>query len=96
MALFFSSEFPCGTTISERKPSAVAASARLWPWLPRVAVTMPRASGWVRLSQCMKVMPPRTLNAPVGVWFSCLTHTVQPNRSASKGQAYCAVAGITW
>jgi hypothetical protein len=35
--------------------------------LPRVAVQMPAIFGWVRFSQSMKVMPPRTLNAPVGV-----------------------------
>src|SRR5215470_4093764 len=38
-------------------------------------------------------MPPRTLKAPVGVWFSCLTHSSHPVRSASRGQAYCGVGG---
>jgi hypothetical protein len=37
----------------------------------------------------------RTLKAPVGVWFSCLTHTVKPRRSRSSGQAYCGVGGMT-
>ena len=29
-------------------------------------------------------MPPRTLNAPVGVWFSCLTQTSQPVRAGQQ------------
>src|SRR5690349_4893216 len=46
-------------------------------------------------------MPPRTLNAPIGVWFSCLTTTCVPERSASSGQACAAVGGtarptISW
>src|SRR5258708_6822216 len=43
----------------------------------------------------MYTRPPRTLNAPVGVWFSCFTHTVQPARLRSLGQAYCGVGAIT-
>ncbi len=39
-------------------------------------------------------MPPRTLKAPVGVWFSCLTQTSQPAARASSGQAYCGVGGM--
>src|SRR5271163_4825824 len=39
--------------------------------------------------------PPRTLKAPVGVWFSCFTHKVQPARALSFGQAYCGVGGKT-
>src|ERR1700683_1063806 len=38
-------------------------------------------------------MPPRTLKAHVGVWFSCFTHTSQPVRLARSGQAYCGVGG---
>ena len=38
-------------------------------------------------------MPPRTLKAPIGVWFSCLTHTSAPVRFASSGQACCGVGG---
>src|SRR3954447_10414419 len=40
-------------------------------------------------------MPPRTLKAPMGVWFSCFTHTSAPVRLASKGHAYNGVAGTT-
>src|SRR5437763_16937216 len=36
-------------------------------------------------------MPPRTLKAPTGVWFSCFTHTSHPARWLSKGQEYCGV-----
>src|SRR3712207_3569694 len=39
--------------------------------------------------------PPRTLKAPVGVWFSCLTQTSAPARAASSGQAICGVGGKT-
>ena len=38
-------------------------------------------------------MPPRTLKAPVGVWFSCLTTTSTPVRAFSSGQANCGVGG---
>src|SRR5215467_6207474 len=38
-------------------------------------------------------MPPRTLNAQVGVWFSCFTHTSHPVRLARSVQAYCGVGG---
>jgi hypothetical protein len=39
-------------------------------------------------------MPPRILNAPVAVWFSCLTQTSQPARWLSSGQDNCAVGGM--
>jgi hypothetical protein len=42
----------------------------------------------------MKVMPPRTLNAPAGVWFSCLIQTVAPAVSEICGHTYCGVGGI--
>src|SRR5437868_5601166 len=38
-------------------------------------------------------MPPRTLKAPMGVWFSCLTTTSTLLSALSKGQAYCGVGG---
>ena len=38
-------------------------------------------------------MPPRTLKAPAGVWFSCFTQTFMPRRWRSKGQANCGVGG---
>src|SRR4029077_17840785 len=66
-----------------------------WPWLPRVAETMPAILGGDRVSCSMYTRPPRTLNAPVGVWFSCFTHTVQPPRLRSLGHAYWGVGAIT-
>src|SRR5215470_10127570 len=39
--------------------------------------------------------PPLTLKAPMGVWFSCLTHTSAPLLAANSGQACCGVAGTT-
>src|SRR5215470_3365773 len=41
----------------------------------------------------MYTSPPRTLKAPIGVWFSCLTTTDVPSRSASSGQACAGVGG---
>src|SRR5271167_4945012 len=38
-------------------------------------------------------MPPRTLKAPMGVWFSCLTTISTPVCALSSGQAYCGVGG---
>ena len=45
MAAFFSTELPCGTRMTARKPSARAAKPMDWPWLPRVAVITPATSG---------------------------------------------------
>ena len=39
----------------------------------------------------MYTIPPRTLNAPIGVWFSCLTTTSVPIRSPRTGHIYCGV-----
>src|SRR5215475_1736621 len=66
-----------------------------WPWFPRVAVTTPPILGCDRVRRSMYTTPPRTLNAPVGVWFSCFTHTVQPARLRSLGHAYWGVGDIT-
>ena len=38
-------------------------------------------------------MPPRTLKAPSGVWFSCLTQTSLPTSDESCGQLNWGVAG---
>ena len=74
-------------------PARAPAKARLWPWLPRVAETMPLAFGWRRFSASTKVSPPRTLKAPVGLWFSCLTTASAPSRRAISGQAIAGVGG---
>src|SRR5260370_22581905 len=39
--------------------------------------------------------PPRNLKAPIGVWFSCLTHNSAPSRRDKSGQQYCGVGGTT-
>ena len=36
-------------------------------------------------------MPPRILNDPIGVVFSCLTHTSVSHLSLNSGQQYCGV-----
>src|ERR1700733_13383615 len=54
---------------------------------------MPATPGRSRARRSTYTSPPRSLNAPVGVWFSCLTQTSAPHRSASKGHAYCGVPG---
>ena len=46
-----------------------------------------------RLSASTKVSPPRTLKAPVGLWFSCLTTAAAPSRRAISGQAIAGVGG---
>ena len=95
IAAFFSVLLPSGTTIVTGTPCSPPANARLWPWLPRVALTMPGRSGCSRASRSTSTSPPRILKAPVGVVFSCLTHTSVPSSAASSGQAYVGVTG-TW
>ena len=54
----------------------------------------PVTAGFSRSSRSTATSAPRNLNEPIGVWFSCFTHTVQPARSSSNGQRYCGVGGI--
>ncbi len=93
MAAFLSGLLPSGTTMVTLTPTAVPAKARLWPWLPRVAEMIPLTWGRPARSRSAQMTPPLTLNAPVGVWFSCLTHTSAPTASASSGQGYWGVGG---
>ena len=44
MAAFFSTLLPCGTKIVTVRSWRRPAKARLWPWLPRVALTTPSGS----------------------------------------------------
>src|SRR6185503_14566212 len=37
----------------------------------------------------------RALNAPIGVWFSCLSQTSAPNAADNCGQTYCGVGGTS-
>ena len=69
------------------------ANAMLWPWLPRVAETSPAGATPETRSRSMKLSPPRTLNAPVGVWFSCLTQVSVRVKCSSSGQRYVGVGG---
>ena len=71
MAAFLSGLLPIGTTIVQGTPSRWQASAIDCPWLPVVAVITPRRSSGLRFAT--RFNPPRTLNAPVGLQFSCLT-----------------------
>src|SRR5436190_20395743 len=41
----------------------------------------------------MYTIPPRTLKAPTGVWFSCFIHTSHWARWLSRGHEYCGVGG---
>ena len=54
---------------------------------------MPARSGASLASRSTSTRPPRILKAPVGVVFSCLTHTSVPRSAASSGQAYVGVTG---
>ncbi len=91
MAAFFSTELPCGTTMVHATPWRRAAQPRLWPWLPRVALITSRGMSPRRASWSKYVRPPRILNAPTGVWFSCLIQHSAPRRSPSSAQRYCGV-----
>jgi len=51
--------------------------------LPRVAEIKPATPGRSRFRRSAYTSPPRTLNAPIGVWFSCLTVTAVPSRCAN-------------
>ena len=44
-----------------------------------------------RVRRSRWISPPRTLQAPVDMWFSCLTQTSVPMRSAKSGPRYCDV-----
>ena len=93
IAAFFSGELPMGQTMVELMPTREAAKGMDWPWLPRVAVMTPPVSPLsLRIFMCTR--PPRTLKAPVGVWFSCFTQVSQPVSCLSSGQAYCGVGGM--
>jgi hypothetical protein len=54
-----------GTQIVARTPNRCAAYAIDWPWLPVEAVTTPRSRS-PALSWESKLIPPLTLNAPIG------------------------------
>jgi hypothetical protein len=73
---------PSGTQIVALTPKSRAPWATDWPWFP-VDDAMTPLSRSAALSCEARLTPPRTLNAPVGRWFSCLTKTVAPTRRPS-------------
>ena len=52
-----------------------------------------------RGSRCMSfwkyIAALRALKAPIGVWFSCFSHTSVPNAAATCGHTYCGVGGTS-
>lgn len=71
-----------GISTAQGTPYRRDAYAIDWAWLPVEYVTTPRPRSAIRASS---VMPPRTLNAPVGCTFSCLTDTSAPTAASSTG-----------
>ena len=56
-----------------------------WPWFPVEALITPALRSSL-VSWLSRLMPPRTLNAPTGWWFSCLTQSwAPPARASSAG-----------
>ena len=92
IAAFLSVELPCGTTIDAAHAVAPRGVGDALAVIAARRADDARRAAASRAASCAsRFRPPRTLNAPVGVWFSCLTHTSQPARRASSGHAYCGV-----
>ena len=84
MDAIFTGFAPSGTQIRAGTPNRRAAKATDWPWLPVEAAITPRSRS--EASRCeTRLTPPRTLKAPTGWWFSCLTQTSAPTSSLSPG-----------
>ena len=60
------------------------------PWFPVDEATTPRSRSSA-VSRETRLMPPRTLNAPVGRWFSCLTNTIASSSRPSGGYSRSGV-----
>src|SRR5712691_1200720 len=75
-------------------PSARAAQATDWPWLPAVAATTPAARS-VPLSWWILLTAPRILNDPVRCRFSALSSTGRPVRRASVSELNTGVSRAT-
>src|SRR5713226_1162711 len=58
-------------------PSARAAQATDWPWLPAVAATTPAARS-ASVSVAILLTAPRILNEPVRCRFSAFSNTLRP------------------
>ena len=83
-----------GTTTVTGAPRRAPAQARDWAWLPVEAVTTPRLRS-SSLRVAMSATPPRTLKAPVGWTFSCLTTTSTPAAMVRRGYDQAGVSGST-
>ena len=81
-----------GTQIARGTPNSRAAKATDCPWLP-VEAGDHAARALVRVELRERLMPPRTLNAPTGWWFSCLTQTSAPTSSLERRIGLGAGAG---
>ena len=82
MAAVLTGFAPSGTQMRAVTPKRRAAYATDCPWLPVEAAIRPRRRSSSD-SCATRLSPPRTLNAPVGWWFSCLTRTDVPTSSSS-------------
>ena len=72
MAATFTGFERSGMQMRAVTPKCRAAKARDWPWLPVDEAISPRLRSSSE-SCATRLTPPRTLNAPTGWWFSCLT-----------------------
>ncbi len=94
IAATFTRLAPRGTHTIACTPNSRAAYAIDWPWLPVEAAMTPRRRS-SSPSWDTRLMPPRTLNAPVGWKFSCLTQTSAPTSADSPGYRRSGV-GSRW
>jgi hypothetical protein len=67
-------------------PKRFAANAIDCPWFPVEAQISPRCRSSSESCET-RLTPPRTLKAPTGWWFSCLTQIWVPTSSDSSGHA---------
>ena len=73
---------PCGTNTAQVSPARTAyaaADALVLPVLAQMTARAPRAAAWV-----IATVMPRSLNDPVGLAPSTLSHTSQPVRRDSS------------
>jgi hypothetical protein len=82
-----------GMKTSQRTPSARAACASAWAWLPALAATTPPAQPSPRRRILTAV--PRTLNEPVRCRLSALSSIGAPSRSVSVADGSTGVGRAT-
>src|SRR3954471_9176344 len=83
---------PTGTQMIACVPKSLAAYATDWPWFPVDAAISPARSSCSGSCET-RLTPPRTLNAPVGRSFSCLTQTSAPTSSENDVYEHSSVGG---